>query len=103
MLILEKVHRMGSDIWWTVFGKQGLCKSEFSLLTSKQLKMGPGTAIVVTDATIVKDLMDSRSQSTADRPPNYTADLVTRGMNMGASRYSKYHTYSLKNLNFIPS
>ncbi|KAF8599138.1 cytochrome P450 [Ceratobasidium sp. AG-I] len=53
------------------------------------LKMGPGTAIVITDATIVKDLMDKRSQSTIDRPSIPVADCVTGGMNIGFARYTE--------------
>lgn len=53
------------------------------------LKMGPGTAIVITDPTIVKDLMDKRSQSTADRPSSHIADRITGGMHMGVARYTQ--------------
>ncbi|CAE6507806.1 unnamed protein product [Rhizoctonia solani] len=53
------------------------------------IKMGPGTAIVITDATVLKDLMDKRSLSTIDRPPNYIADRVTGGMSMVMSRYTE--------------
>ncbi|CAE6523007.1 unnamed protein product [Rhizoctonia solani] len=53
------------------------------------IKMGPGTAIVITDPTIVKDLMDKRSQSTIDRPPNHMADRVAGGMNMVLARYTE--------------
>jgi hypothetical protein len=45
--------------------------------------MGPGTAIVLTDMTIVKDLMDKRSQATVGRPSMHAAERVTGGMNMG--------------------
>lgn len=51
--------------------------------------MGPGTAIVLTDVSAVKELMDKRSQSTVDRPPNHMADLVAGGMNMVLARYSQ--------------
>ncbi|CAE6457751.1 unnamed protein product [Rhizoctonia solani] len=53
------------------------------------IKMGPGTAIVITDPTIVKDLMDKRSQSTVDRPPNHMADRVAGGLNMVLARYTE--------------
>ncbi|KAF8599139.1 cytochrome P450 [Ceratobasidium sp. AG-I] len=53
------------------------------------LKMGSGTAIVITDMTIVKDLMDKRSQSTIDRPPSHIADRVSGGMNMALARYTE--------------
>ncbi|KAK7052035.1 putative cytochrome P450 [Favolaschia claudopus] len=53
------------------------------------LKVGSGSAIVLTDAAAVKELMDKRSGSTADRPPMHVADLVTGGLNMAVSRYSE--------------
>ncbi|KAG8733043.1 hypothetical protein FRC11_009045 [Ceratobasidium sp. 423] len=53
------------------------------------LKMGPGTAIVITDVAAVKELMDKRSQSTVDRPPNHMADLVAGGMNMVLAPYTE--------------
>ncbi|QRW12783.1 cytochrome P450 family protein [Ceratobasidium sp. AG-Ba] len=53
------------------------------------LKLGPGTAIVLTDVAAVKELMDKRSQSTVDRPPNHMADLVAGGMNMVLARYTE--------------
>lgn len=53
------------------------------------LKMGSGTAIVITDMTIVKDLMDKLSQSTIDRPPIHVADRVAGGMNMVLARYTE--------------
>lgn len=62
--------------------------------------MGPGTAIVITDITIVKDLMDKRSQATIDRPPNYLADRVAGGMNMVLARYSQSHYHYLDNSDF---
>ncbi|KAK0223130.1 cytochrome P450 [Armillaria fumosa] len=52
------------------------------------LKVGPTTAIVITSAAAVKELMDKRSASTADRPPHYMADVVTGGFNMVLARYS---------------
>ncbi|KAF8600198.1 cytochrome P450 [Ceratobasidium sp. AG-I] len=53
------------------------------------LKMGPGTAIVITDATIVKDLMDKRSQVTIDRPANHKVEHVTGGMHIAFARYTE--------------
>ncbi|KAH7338159.1 cytochrome P450 [Rhizoctonia solani] len=53
------------------------------------IKMGPGTAIVITNPTIVKDLMDKRSQSRIDCPPNHMADRVAGGMNMVLARYAE--------------
>ncbi|KAJ6482554.1 cytochrome P450 [Mycena sanguinolenta] len=52
------------------------------------LKMGPGTAVVLTDAAAVKELMDKRSGSTVDRPAMHVADRVAGGLNMVLSRYT---------------
>lgn len=51
--------------------------------------MGSGTAIVITDATVLKDLMDKRSQSTVDRPSMYVANRITEGKNMIMGQYSR--------------
>ncbi|KAG7451082.1 cytochrome P450 [Guyanagaster necrorhizus] len=52
------------------------------------LKVGPDTAIVITSAVAVKELIDKRSASTTDRPPHYMADVVAGGVNMVLARYS---------------
>ncbi|KAJ7112781.1 cytochrome P450 [Mycena crocata] len=51
------------------------------------LKRGRGTTIVLSSATTVKELMDKRSSSTADRPSNYMVDQITGGLNMGLAHY----------------
>ncbi|KIK69489.1 hypothetical protein GYMLUDRAFT_35558 [Collybiopsis luxurians FD-317 M1] len=53
------------------------------------LKIGPGTAIVLTSMEAVKELMERRSASTVDRPPNFIADEVAGGLNMVLARYSE--------------
>ncbi|KAF7377424.1 Cytochrome P450 [Mycena sanguinolenta] len=53
------------------------------------LKLGPGTAVILTDAAAVKELMDKRSGSTVDRPAMHVADRVTGGLNMGLARYNE--------------
>ncbi|KAF7328683.1 putative cytochrome P450 [Mycena sanguinolenta] len=53
------------------------------------LKLGPGTALVLTDAAAVKELMDKRSGSTVDRPAMHVADRVAGGLNMVLSRYNE--------------
>ncbi|QRV80981.1 cytochrome P450 family protein [Ceratobasidium sp. AG-Ba] len=53
------------------------------------LKIGPSTAIVLTDVDAVKEILEKRSQLTADRPPFYVGDLVTEGMNIGLARYTE--------------
>jgi hypothetical protein len=50
--------------------------------------MGPGTAIVLTNMTIVKDLMERHSQATAGRPAMHAADRITGGMNILIEGYS---------------
>ncbi|KAJ3782385.1 cytochrome P450 [Lentinula aff. detonsa] len=51
------------------------------------LKIGPSTVVVITSMDAVKELMEKRSGSTADRPPNYIADNVSGGLNMVLVRY----------------
>ncbi|KAK7031112.1 hypothetical protein VNI00_013717 [Paramarasmius palmivorus] len=63
--------------------------TETSLIPCSQLKMGPGTAVVITDAAALKELMDKRSATTVDRPPNYIADAVAGGLNMVLARYTE--------------
>ncbi|KAJ7800590.1 cytochrome P450 [Mycena olivaceomarginata] len=46
------------------------------------LKVGSGTAVVLTDPAAVKELMDKRSGSTVERPPSHVVELVTGGLNM---------------------
>ncbi|KAK0469876.1 cytochrome P450 [Desarmillaria tabescens] len=65
------------------------------------LKVGPGTVIVITSAAAVKELMDKRSASTADRPPNHMADVVAGGSNMVLSRYSDVWRVLRKNAHAV--
>jgi hypothetical protein len=53
-----------------------------------QLKIGQDTVVVLTDAAAVKDLMEKRSSTTADRPPSYLGELVTNGLHMALARFS---------------
>ena len=55
-----------------------------------QLKLGSTTIVVLTDTAAVKELLDQRSASTADRPPSYMGELVTGGLNIALARYGKY-------------
>ncbi|KAJ7359900.1 cytochrome P450, partial [Mycena albidolilacea] len=52
------------------------------------LKIGPDTVVVLTDAAAVKDLLDKRSSTTADRPPSYLGELVTNGLHMALARFT---------------
>ncbi|KAK6355282.1 hypothetical protein TWF696_004394 [Orbilia brochopaga] len=53
------------------------------------LKLGTGTALVVTDREIVKKLMDKRSSVTSDRPPSYVSyDLITKGDHLLVMHYN---------------
>ncbi|KIJ12415.1 hypothetical protein PAXINDRAFT_137078 [Paxillus involutus ATCC 200175] len=51
------------------------------------LKVMHLTIIVLNSPTAVKELIDKRSQSTANRPGSLIADMITGGLNMGAARY----------------
>jgi len=42
-------------------------------------KIGHGTVVVVSDATVLKEFMDTRSNETSGRPSFYTASLITDG------------------------
>jgi hypothetical protein len=55
------------------------CRNYSSL---PKLKMGPGMAIVPTDAAAVKELMDRRSGTTANRPPNHVIEHTTEGLHI---------------------
>ncbi|KAG8997242.1 hypothetical protein FRB90_012552 [Tulasnella sp. 427] len=52
------------------------------------LKIGPATAIVISSAAAVKELMDKRSATTADRPPNHIAMTIAGGKNMVLAHYT---------------
>lgn len=84
-----QIHRVGTKIWRFIFCASVLMqtlKTEHSLFV--QLKIGPGTVIVLTDVAAVKELMDRRSATTADRPPIHVADLTTGGLHMVSARSS---------------
>ncbi|KAJ7589603.1 cytochrome P450 [Mycena floridula] len=53
------------------------------------LKVGSGTAIVLSSVAAVKELMDKRSASTADRPPNHMVHVITGGLNLGLAQYTE--------------
>ncbi|KAL0954810.1 hypothetical protein HGRIS_003756 [Hohenbuehelia grisea] len=53
------------------------------------LKIGPGTAVVLSSMAAVKELMERRSGSTADRPFNHMADAVAGGLNMVLAPYGE--------------
>ncbi|KII84423.1 hypothetical protein PLICRDRAFT_671374 [Plicaturopsis crispa FD-325 SS-3] len=52
------------------------------------LKLGPGTAIIVSSAAAVKNLLDKHSGTTSDRPASHMADDIADGLNMVMTRYS---------------
>ncbi|KAJ7359853.1 cytochrome P450 [Mycena albidolilacea] len=52
------------------------------------LKIGNGTVVVLTDVAAVKELLDKRSSTTADRPPSYVGDLVSDGLNMALASFT---------------
>ncbi|KAG8881954.1 hypothetical protein FRB98_004050 [Tulasnella sp. 332] len=54
------------------------------------LKIGPATAIVLSSAPAVKELMERRSASTSDRPPSHMVDVITDYKNLVLARYSDW-------------
>lgn len=54
-----------------------------------KLKMGPGNLMVVTDVQIMRDLIDNKSYSSADREPSYPISIVTDGKNSIFGPYSE--------------
>ncbi|KAJ7444623.1 cytochrome P450 [Mycena galericulata] len=63
---------------------------QYGGIYSASLKIGPGTAIVLTDAAAVKEIMDKRSATTSDRPSFHVGDLVTGGLNLGLAHYGMH-------------
>ena len=53
-----------------------------------QLKIGPGTAIVLSSPRLVQELLVARSASTSDRPPNHFIEITTGGLNLVLARYN---------------
>ncbi|KAK7032164.1 hypothetical protein VNI00_013338 [Paramarasmius palmivorus] len=52
------------------------------------LKIGPGTAVVISSMEAVKGLMEKRSTTTSDRPKNHMAEKITQGLNMVICPYT---------------
>ncbi|KAG8924505.1 hypothetical protein FRC02_010372, partial [Tulasnella sp. 418] len=52
------------------------------------LKMGPGTAIVITSPAAVRQIMDKNSAATSSRPEHHIGYTVTEGLNMGLCGYN---------------
>lgn len=53
------------------------------------LKIGSGTAIVMSTAQVMQDVLEKNQKITADRPPNHFIDLVTDDLNVTMARYGK--------------
>lgn len=54
------------------------------------LKLGTGTAVVITDRRIVKELIDKKSAKYSNRPQSYLADdLITRGHHLLVMQYGQ--------------
>jgi len=60
--------------------------------------MGGQTIIVLSSAKAVKELMDMRSTSTADRPPAYIPEQVHEGDSLVLGRYSDFSNLCLSGL-----
>ena len=84
---LHQIPTQGSYLKFTEWAKQygGI----FSL------KLGPGTAIVLTDRKYVKQLIDKKSSIYSDRPHNFVShDLISDGDHVLISHYGKtWQTY----------
>ncbi|KAB8227009.1 cytochrome P450 [Aspergillus alliaceus] len=52
------------------------------------LKLGTGTAIVLTDRALVKELIDRRSSKYSNRPTSFVAHTITGGSHLLAMQYS---------------
>ena len=53
------------------------------------LKLGPGTAVVVTDRHLVKTLLDKKSLLYSERPTSFVSDAITRGDHLLVMKYSE--------------
>jgi len=54
------------------------------------LKLGTGTAIVITDRRIIKELIDKKSSKYSDRPHSYVShDLMTGGDHLLVMQYGQ--------------
>ncbi|KII89847.1 hypothetical protein PLICRDRAFT_40022 [Plicaturopsis crispa FD-325 SS-3] len=51
------------------------------------LKVASGTALVISSAKAVKELMDRNTGNSVDRPPLYWADQITGGLHLATVRY----------------
>jgi cytochrome P450 family 619 len=52
------------------------------------LKLGTGTAVVLTDRRLIKQLLDKKSNISSDRPPSFVShDLITGGEHLLVMQY----------------
>lgn len=52
------------------------------------LKLGTGTAVVITDRRLIKELIDKKSSKYSNRPPSYIShDLMTKGDHLLVMQY----------------
>lgn len=49
--------------------------------------MGSNPTIVISNARIARELIDKKSSSVSDRPPNHMVDIVTDGKYLTFARY----------------
>lgn len=71
------------SISWTDIGTQ-LTPKRFTEWANEyggvfSLKLGPGTAIVITERRLVRELLDKQSAISSLRPPSYVGNLITGG------------------------
>ena len=88
---LHQIPTKGSYLTFTAWAKQygGI----FSL------KLGPGTAVVLTDRRLVKQLIDKKSSIYSNRPHSYVShNLITGGDHILIAHYGKIWQYYRKTI-----
>lgn len=95
---LHEIPKKGSYLKYAILSyprHEGITKQSTNRFTewAKQygglysLKIGTGTAIVITDRRIVKELVDRKSSKYSNRPESYVAHTITGGSHLLAMQY----------------
>lgn len=53
------------------------------------LKIGPGTAIVISSPRLIKQLVDKKSSIYSNRPPNHVGGIISNGDHLLLMQYSE--------------
>lgn len=91
--VLGNVHQIpkkGAHFQFTVYSSQNLPTQKCSLTVVSQawakkyggiysLKLGTGTAVVLTSRRLVKELVEKKSAIYSNRPESYVANLISGG------------------------